>query len=266
MFNFRLLSFNIRGSFVKSDGENLWEHRAALNVETIRKIAPHLIGFQELQLGNLQAYERELADYDFLLGPKYNNHPPYCYPSVFWNPAKFQRVEHGEFWLSETPARHSGSWDTACVRSALWVRFRCLPAGHEFVFLNTHLDHVSEAARVGGANVILEQLRRIAPKSAPVVISGDFNCNPGSAAYHLFVERGFADTFAAAGLLDAPGVFTFHAFTGKGNGKDTRIDWILTRDSMQKFKTRSFSIVLDSKPPLFPSDHYPIVAELDLGG
>ncbi|MCW8133081.1 MAG: endonuclease/exonuclease/phosphatase family protein [Planctomycetota bacterium] len=265
MNRMRVLSFNIRGSYVKSDGDNLWEKRAALNVETIHKLAPGLIGFQELQLGNLALYEKELAEYDFVLGPKYNNRPPYCYPSIFWHSEQFQRLEHGEFWLSETPTRHSASWDTNCIRGALWVRFRCLPAGHEFVMLNTHLDHVSERARVHGARVILEHLRRIAPKSAPVLVTGDFNCNPGSDAYNLFVEKGFADTFAAAGLLDAPGVFTFHAFTGRGNGKDTRIDWIMTRDSASKFSTKSFEIVLDAKPPLFPSDHFPVVANLELG-
>lgn len=265
MAQFRLLSFNIRGSYVAKDGENIWEKRAEFNIDTIRTAAPHLIAFQELQTGNLAAYERALPEYEFMLGPKYNNRPPYCYLSIYWRPETFMKLESGEFWLSETPSRHSGSWDTDCFRAAHWARFRCLPDGHEFVFVNTHLDHVSELARAQGARVILEQLRLVAPKQAPVLIAGDFNCNPGSAAYQQFVEKGFADSFRAAGYLDSPSVFTFHAFTGTCNGKDVRIDWILTRDSMQKFRTRDFKIITAARPPLYPSDHFPILAELELG-
>ena len=52
MNDLRVMSFNIRGSRF-SDGDNIWPNRAPLNVETIRAHAPDLIGFQELDLGNL---------------------------------------------------------------------------------------------------------------------------------------------------------------------------------------------------------------------
>jgi hypothetical protein len=53
------MTFNVRGSYHR-DGLNTWNNRAPLNVETIKHHAPHLIGFQELQGGNLETYQEVL--------------------------------------------------------------------------------------------------------------------------------------------------------------------------------------------------------------
>ncbi len=45
----RVMSFNIRGFSRRRDGINRWENRAALNVATIKRYAPDLIGLQELR-------------------------------------------------------------------------------------------------------------------------------------------------------------------------------------------------------------------------
>jgi hypothetical protein len=63
------MSFNVRGASHKRDGVNLWEQRAGMNVETIKRYGPDLIGFQEFQNENLAVYERELPGYTRLLGP-----------------------------------------------------------------------------------------------------------------------------------------------------------------------------------------------------
>ena len=62
MADFRIMTFNIRGA-PDDDGVNIWPNRAALNVETIRRCAPDLIGFQEAQAPNLETYQHQLKDY-----------------------------------------------------------------------------------------------------------------------------------------------------------------------------------------------------------
>jgi hypothetical protein len=62
----RVMTFNVRGSNYR-DGLNVWENRAPLNVETIKHYALHLIGFQELQGGNLETYQEKLPEYDYVL-------------------------------------------------------------------------------------------------------------------------------------------------------------------------------------------------------
>jgi len=59
----RVMSFNVRGSFRDRLKPNAWRNRAALNVATIERCAPDLIGLQECQRGNLKAYWKNLPRY-----------------------------------------------------------------------------------------------------------------------------------------------------------------------------------------------------------
>lgn len=264
MADLPLMTFNVRGSHHR-DGENAWVNRAALNAATIKRLAPALIGFQELQDGNLRAYETELPGYDYALGPRYENRRPHAYNAIFWDSSRLELVRSGGFWLSETPEVFSGSWDTRQVRSLNWALLRLLPDGAGFLHLNTHLDHVSGPARREGAELILRWLER-AGIEVPVALTGDFNCEPGSDTYNTFARAGFADAHLLAGNEPAN---TFHAFKGDRylprSGREGRIDWILLRDgSRARWSVRSCGISRDAAPPVYPSDHYPVLAELSI--
>lgn len=258
----RVMTFNLRGA-VLPDGENVWPNRARFAVETIRKYDPDLIGFQEVQEGNLDTFRKLLTGYARETGPRYNNREPHAYPSIFWKPERLEKLEAGEFWLSSTPDRFSGDWDTDCIRSALWLKFRTVPDGGVFIHLNTHLDHVSAEARFGGSKVIVERLRSAGP-DIPIVVTGDFNCDPGSDPYRAFEDEGFSDTFLTAGNMDGDDVYTFHGFTGRRTEQGGRIDWILVREGSATVQARHCRICRDERPPLYPSDHYPVQAEIEI--
>lgn len=251
------MSFNIRGALY-DDGVNRWANRSALNIQVIRRYMPDIIGFQELHLANLTDYLKALPEYAFFLGPPYNNQQPFQYPAIFWKREELHHVSCGGFWLSSTPDRHSSAWDTDCIRSAAWVRLVWQRTGFEFLHINTHLDHVSESARQNGAELIIRQIE----SQLPVMITGDFNCLPDSPVNAKFQTHGFRDTYKQAGY-SAP-AYTFHHFEGSDFHPRTedfdRIDWILTRDWEEHTILESFTIIKDAVPPLFPSDHYPIMA------
>ena len=59
----RVMSFNVRGSFRDARKKNAWRNRATLNVATIERYAPDVIGLQEAQRGNLSAYRKRLPRY-----------------------------------------------------------------------------------------------------------------------------------------------------------------------------------------------------------
>ncbi len=261
----RVMSFNVRGARF-DDGVNCWPNRAALNVRVIRRHAPDLIGFQEAHQGNLDVYQQQLAGYHWLSGPAYNNDPAhYQYPAIAWNPGRLNLIESGGFWLSETPEQHSGSWDTACIRSATWAQFEDIVTGFHFIHLNTHLDHISELARVEGARLIVARLQTIAA-GLPVLVTGDFNCVPGSPAHRLFTAEGYTDTFAAAGHTQP--AFSYHGFLGRAwqpkPHESDRIDWILTRDGRQHWRVLACDLIEDAEPPLYPSDHWPVLCQVSL--
>lgn len=68
--------------------------------------------------------------------------------------------------------------------------------------------------------------------------------------------------------------YTFHAFKGarftpSETDKPTgRIDWILVRDEAGRVKISSHEILRDGDEAAgtYPSDHYPVLAELELTG
>jgi endonuclease/exonuclease/phosphatase family metal-dependent hydrolase len=271
----RVMTFNIRGSFHEGDGINVWNNRAALNVETLKRQAPHVIGFQELQSGNLDTYEENLPEYSRVLGPRAGNKAPHEFNAIFFDPTRLEVLGSGGFWLSTTPNRYSSSWQARSVRSANWANLRCLNTGLSFFHLNTHLDHVSGPARVEGTGLILRkiaEIRKGQENDPPTVVTGDFNCTPGSLPHLNFTEDGFVDTCLAVSNGNVEGASTFHAFEGPqypaaGNGHGSgRIDWILVKDPLERIWIKSHLIVrdCDEETGIYPSDHYPILAELAL--
>ena len=139
----RVMSFNVRGSFRDASRKNAWGHRAALNVATIKRWAPEVIGLQESQRGNLATYRRHLPRYTQIRGPGYGNAFPYDSNAILYDPERLRPLDTGGFWLSETPEKHSKSWGTRVARSATWALFAPTNANHAILHLNTHLDHVS---------------------------------------------------------------------------------------------------------------------------
>ena len=259
----RVMTFNVRGARF-DDGPNRWSARADLNVRTLRQQAPDLIGFQELNSENLDVYREQFSGYRHVPGPPYNNTPEKAmYPAILWNPQHLDLLDSGGFWLSQTPERHSGSWNTDCIRSATWARLLWREAGLTFIHLNTHLDHVSEWARVEGTKLIVQQLEPTRAEGLPTIVTGDFNCMPNSTAHQLFLDAGFYDTYAATGHTQPR--YTWHAFQGSSFARPDladRMDWILTRDSQRRLDLQACEIVEDAEPPLYPSDHYPVVADI----
>lgn len=266
---FKLMTFNVRGS-QRKDGQNAWKRRSDLNLRVIEKHAPDVIGFQEHQVGNRSVYDEKLRGYELISGPRYENRKPHAHNAIYWRADRLELVERGGFWLSETPEEYSRSWEARHVRSANWARFRLLSersGGAEFVHLNTHLDHISGHARQQGARLIIQRLEELAD-GLPVVMTGDFNCDPGSTTYDIFAEAGFSDAHIVAGHGRTN---TFHRFRGeefspKKTEREVRIDWILLRDAPEqaRWTVHSCEVVRDAEPPVYPSDHYPVVARLSL--
>ena len=106
----RVMSFNVRGSFRDRLKPNAWRNRAALNVATIERSAPDLIGLQECQRGNLKAYRKNLPRYTQVRGPRYGNAVHRDSNAILFDPNRLELSDSGGFWLSETPERYSRSW------------------------------------------------------------------------------------------------------------------------------------------------------------
>lgn len=253
----RVMTFNVRMASARDDGANAWDRRAEVNVRAILDLAPDLIGLQELQEPHLRIYRRRLEGYVWALGPEVSSRRYPEHPAIFWRPDRLRLIDTGGFYLSETPDHWSESWGTACVRGATWALLQPVGAERPLLHCNTHLDHESAAARIGGSHLILDRVATLAP-GATCVLTGDFNAPAGSDVQRLYLDRGFEDLHRG----EAEG--TFHAFKGDRRGDRARIDWILLRRGQPALAPRRYEIVRFGEPPVYPSDHYPVVADLDL--
>ncbi len=269
----RVMSFNIFSPGELEEGDELppeelhngWEDRADLNVRTILRYEPDLIGFQEMDQEKLATYRERLVGYDWI-SAEGDEYPP----DIAWRGERLALVESGQFWLSSTPDERSADWDVPYPLQVQWVRLREAESSAELLHLNTQYEDGpwGERSRLESSKLMVTRVTEMQQDGASVILTGDFNCNPWSPAYNTFIDAGFTDSYRAAGHGDSATSSTFHGLRGDkyfaleyGISVFWRVDWILTHDGERSLRTTSSTIVRDAEPPTYPSDHYPVVAE-----
>ncbi len=254
----RVVSANLRLN-VDSDGENAWPNRRDAVARALDEA--DLFGVQEAlpdMLADLDARLPEMAR----IGTGREADGGGEASSIFYRTDRFDLLDSGTFWLSETPeVAGSRSWDAALPRIATWGRFRDRRTGAMFVYLNTHFDHIGETARQQSAQLIAERLPALSDGGAAIV-TGDLNSTPESAAYA---------TFAAAGLRDArlisetPASGPNRTWNDFGRAEDERrIDYVLLNGPVTVLALRTLDEtigdVMGTDDPHELSDHYFVVA------
>jgi endonuclease/exonuclease/phosphatase family metal-dependent hydrolase len=248
----RVMTFNVRLPLA-ADGAERWELRRDLMVETIRRQHPDIIGTQELYREQGDYIVHKLPQYAwFGIGRRGGDGDEHM--GVFYRIDALRVVDSGNFWLSDTPdIPASISWGNPLPRMVTWARF-ARNDGRSFVLYDTHLPYrdQDEAARERCAALLLKRLDGLA-RDEPFVLTGDFNTTPDSRVHALLTE-GLKDAWLTAPRRSGPDK-TFHAYSGN---PDRRIDWILFRG----FRAIDARTVTTHRGALYPSDHFPVVADL----
>lgn len=248
----RVMTFNVRTP--SPDGVNVWENRRDLFVRTIRDADPDVFGTQELHKRQGDFVVAKLPHFAWF-GEGRRGGDGDEHMGVFYRTDRLKLLQSGNFWLSDTPdVPGSISWGHPYPRMVTWALFRRKADGRRFYFFDTHLPYreQDEAARTKGAKEILARIEAL-QKGVPVVLVGDFNTTPASRA-HALLATVLTDARATAPERAGPDK-TFHAFTGQPTGQ---IDWILTRG----FTALRADTITVHDGKVYPSDHFPVVAEL----
>lgn len=263
----KVMSFNIRFGAAK-DGDNHWENRKNFVTETIRVFDPDLLGLQECLDFQGQFIQHQLPGYTFHGVGRQNGSSSGEYVPVLYKTSRFEVVDSGHYWLSETPeVPGSKSWDSSLPRMVSWVRLQDKhdPDSEPFVFANAHFDHKGREARHQSARLMWRQHIRGKPDEA-VILAGDFNSGEDSDPYNALVKGNGQLTKSDAPIIDAyraahPERSEKEATFTKwiGNREGHRIDWILHSKS---FATLNALINHTNDNGRYPSDHYPIEAVL----
>ena len=136
----RVMTFNVlsagepdeRRHVSPEELRNEWADRAALNVRTIKRYRPDLIGMQETDGAVLATYRQELDDYSSVVAGGYEDPK-----AIFWNSSHFELRDAGEFWLSSTPDVCTADWGVEYPLSVAWARLAAKDTGVELLHLNT---------------------------------------------------------------------------------------------------------------------------------
>jgi endonuclease/exonuclease/phosphatase family metal-dependent hydrolase len=254
----RLMSFNLRYG-TADDGDNRWELRKHILIDTIRNFTPDILGTQETLQFQADFVRQNLEEYTYVgksRDPASDNGEQ-C--GIFFRTARFVDLEQGHFWLSEQPdVPGSKSWDSSMPRMSTWVKLYDKAARRALHVFNTHFDHKGATARAESARLIRARINRLSALEN-VVVTGDFNCDAESEPYRNLLDESvpFAleDTFRALPVNPTESDGTFNGFHGRTEGP--RIDWILCN---QNFAVTAASIDRTAKEGRFPSDHFPVTA------
>lgn len=257
------MSFNVRYD-TDADGPNAWPERRDLVADTIHFHRPDVVGLQEPLRHQLRYLQRELDAYEWVGGGRLDGHEEGEFCPVGFRAGRFDLLDRGTFWLSETPDEPgSVGWDASYARVATWARLRDRATDAPLVAASTHLDHDGQTARRQGVEVLLERLDAVAD-GVPVVVTADFNCGPEDAPYRAMTGDRDGRAYEAAARLAARGSHgpraTFHGFTGESVD---RRDYVFVSGDVG---VPRFGVLADRSDDRYPSDHFPLLAELSVHG
>ena len=205
-FNIRL---NSRGDYKSNNG---WAQRRDVLCDMINFEAFEIFGVQEAKPEQLRDMVARMPDYKYIGVGRDDGKTKGEHSAIFYRKGDFKVIDHGTFWLSETPDEVSYGWGAKHRRICTWGLFVDKKSKTKFYFLNLHLDHRVKAAQENGAKLVLDFVKTKCKKGVNVIVTGDFNVTQESDVYDIFAKSGiFHDTYDVAKYRFAP-TGTFNGF------------------------------------------------------
>ena len=254
---FNIITYNIRMN-TPSDGENAWPLRK-------EKVAG-LLKFHQADIFNVQEALPEQMDDLTTLMPEFDHvgvgrddgKRAGEHMAIFFKKSRFEKLDDGMFWLSETPDKPGFGWDAACNRTCTWIKLRDKITKKSFLVLDTHLDHRGMKAREEGVKLILSRIPELNKENLPLIFTGDFNLVKESAPVQDVLkvlndarDKSLTPPYGPEGTSGGFAV----------RGKSRVIDFIFIN---QKVTVLRHGVLSDSFNMFYPSDHLPVLAEVRL--
>ena len=215
-YKLKVMSFNVQ----TENGTSVdFDLRAELLRDLMDQLQPDSIGMQEVTTGWIYRMDTFAFNQSYA-GVGEGRTPGGEASSIYYRKDKFDLVDHGTFWLSETPDV-PGTYLEASLypRICTWAHLRDKVTGFEYIHINTHLDHLGNSKggkelRTAQIRVILEYIQSF--PDVPMVMTGDFNHAKTTSAENIY-----------AMFKNILGISEFTASTGEsitGNFSDARTE------------------------------------------
>ena len=94
----------------------VWTKRCQVMCDQVNFMAPVIFGTQEVLWSQLQDLKRTLDGYDYIGVGRDDGQRAGEHEAIFYKKNKLQLLDHGDFWLSETP-EHRGRRTVLLIRA-----------------------------------------------------------------------------------------------------------------------------------------------------
>jgi len=247
----KIITWNIQYGSDRGGDLNGWPRRKALLRAAVQAARPGILCTQEALAGQIEFLARALPNHSYSGVGRDDGRKRGEHCAIFYEKRRFALLASGTFWLNDTPEKPGRAWGERYNRICTWVRLRDRSSGRAFFVFNTHFPLVA-AAREKAARLLVERIAARKPAD-PVLLTGDFNCPPGSAPWRAFGAAGLFNSAKAAGR--EPGAATYHKFGFPLlciDGVFASAEWV----------ARRYEVVTGASKRAYPSDHFGVVVEI----
>ncbi|HZL10242.1 MAG TPA: endonuclease/exonuclease/phosphatase family protein [Prolixibacteraceae bacterium] len=258
--NIRVITYNIRFNN-PDDGENAWPNRSNQVSALLDFHQADIFGLQEALIGQIEDIQAQLPNMEWVGVGRDDGKKAGEYSPLFYNSKKFDALQKGWFWLSETPEKPGLGWDAACNRVCTWLILKENKSKKKIMVLNTHFDHMGNQARTESAKLILRKIKELNTSDLPVILTGDFNLTPEKEPIAV-IKNKLNDSRSVSKEAPYGPEGTFNGFKFDSPLKD-RIDYIFVSNQIE---VKQYGVLTDSNDQRYPSDHLPVFVNLELKG
>lgn len=254
---FNIITYNIRYNNT-GDGVNAWPARKDKVAGLLKFHKADIFNVQEALIEQINDLKNSFPEFECYGLGRDDGKEAGEHMSVFFRKSRFEKLAEGTFWLSETPEKPGMGWDAACNRTCTWLKMKDKITNKTFFVFNTHLDHRGMKAREEGVKLILNRIAEINKENLPLILTGDFNLVKESAPVQSVLkilndsrDKSIAPAYGPDGTSGGFQV----------SERSRIIDFIFIND---KVKVLRHGILSDSFGLYYPSDHKPVLAEVQL--
>ena len=253
---YKIISFNVRySSAPEIDGDNRWELRRDAAVKMVAEQKPIAMGLQEACPDQIDFLDLNLTGYKHIGVGRDDGKRAGEMMAIYYDTTRLTLLDSGTFWLSETPEKVSLGWDAACNRTCTWGHFKVNDTGFEFLYFNTHLDHLGSLARKNSIKLIVDKMTELNPDNVPVFLSGDFNSTTDDPIFDP-LKASLKDAHMMSAISDKN--ITYNGFGKVTDNPDARKEWVIDHIFFSGVNPMAFMVLNGNYGVPFISDHYPI--------
>lgn len=258
--NLNIASYNIRMQTSADQGDKAWENRKQWANAIVKKHDFDIFGTQE-------GFQNQLIDmladntYAYIGVGRDDGKNKGEHSAIHYKKDRFEVLDKGDFWLSETPDIPSTGWDANVKRICSWGKFRDKKTKKEFFVMNAHYDHQAKIARYESSKLVLSKIKSIAGDT-PIFFMGDLNAESTENSIETLSSSGVLWDSRHSSVKPIYGTEgTYHGY--KLDGKtQTRIDYIFVSKTI---RVKQYGVINDDiATGKFSSDHFPILVNAEL--